>query len=109
MPRGPVGAGGRTAVNSETLAWTLVGFLALLWATEARSRRRGWAWAGRWKALCERHEEINKALQTPAVSDAIKTLGAEPAVMSREQFVATQLKERDRFGAIVKEIGLKLE
>jgi tripartite-type tricarboxylate transporter receptor subunit TctC len=55
------------------------------------------------------HDEINKALQTPAVSEAIKTLGAEPAVMSRDEFLATQLKERDRFGAIVKEIGLKLE
>jgi tripartite-type tricarboxylate transporter receptor subunit TctC len=55
------------------------------------------------------HDEINKALSTRAVSEAIRTLGAEPAVMSREEFLATQLKERDRFGAIVKEIGLKLE
>ena len=55
------------------------------------------------------HDEINKALQTPAVSEAIKTLGAEPAVMTRDEFLATQLKERDRFGAIVKEIGLKPE
>ena len=55
------------------------------------------------------HDEINKALQTSAVVDAIKALGAEPAVMSREEFVDRQGKERDRFGELVKDLGLKLE
>ena len=55
------------------------------------------------------HAEINKALQTSAVSDAIKALGAEPAGMSREDFIGRLGKERDRLGEIVKEIGLKLD
>ena len=55
------------------------------------------------------HEEINKALQVSAVNDAIKALGAEPALMSREEFIDRQQKERERFGELVKELGLKLE
>jgi hypothetical protein len=43
------------------------------------------------------------------VADAIKALGAEPAVMSREEFLDRQVKERDRFGELVKDLGLKLE
>ena len=55
------------------------------------------------------HDEINKALQASAVVEAIKALGAEPAVMSREEFLDRQVKERDRFGELVKDLGLKLE
>ena len=55
------------------------------------------------------HEEINKALQSGPVVDAIKALGAEPAPMSREEFIDRQAKERERFGELVKELGLKLE
>ena len=55
------------------------------------------------------HAEINKMLQMLTVSEAIKALGSEPAVMSREEFVERLVKERERFGEIVKEIGLKLE
>ncbi len=55
------------------------------------------------------HAEINKALQQPAVADAIKALGAEPAAMSREEFIERHAKERDRFGGLVKELGLKVD
>lgn len=55
------------------------------------------------------HDEINKALQTPTVADAIKALGADPAAMSRDEFIARNQKERDRFEGLVKELGLKLE
>jgi tripartite-type tricarboxylate transporter receptor subunit TctC len=55
------------------------------------------------------HGEINKALALPAVMDAIKRLGAEPAALSRSEFEALHGRERERFGALVKEIGLKLE
>jgi tripartite-type tricarboxylate transporter receptor subunit TctC len=55
------------------------------------------------------HDEINNALQLPAVASAITALGAEPAVLSLDGFVARQVQERDRLGVLVKEIGLKLE
>lgn len=55
------------------------------------------------------HDEINSALQLPAVASAITALGAEPAVLSLSGFVERQVQERDRLGALVKEIGLKLE
>lgn len=55
------------------------------------------------------HAEINKALQLPAVADAIKALGAEPAAMSREEFIERHGKERERFGGLVKELGLKVD
>ena len=55
------------------------------------------------------HDEINKALQVPAVVEVIKGLGAEPAPMSREEFIDRHDKERERFGELVKDLGLKLE
>jgi tripartite-type tricarboxylate transporter receptor subunit TctC len=55
------------------------------------------------------HDEINKALQASAVVDVIKGLGAEPAPMSRDEFLDRHAKERERFGGLVKELGLKLE
>jgi tripartite-type tricarboxylate transporter receptor subunit TctC len=55
------------------------------------------------------HAEINKALQLPAVTDAIKLLGAEPAPMSREEFLERHARERERFGGLVKDLGLKVD
>lgn len=55
------------------------------------------------------HDEINKALQQPAVVEVIKGLGAEPAPMSREDFLDRHTRERERFGDLVKGLGLKLE
>jgi len=55
------------------------------------------------------HAEINKALQLPAVADAIKLLGAEPAPMSRDEFLERHVKERERFGGLVKDLGLKVD
>ena len=55
------------------------------------------------------HEEINKALASPKVTDAMRAIGAEVAVMSRADFLASQMKDRERFGAFIKEIGLKVE
>lgn len=66
--------------------------------------------AGTPAAVVDRvHDEINKALRQLAVADTIRTLGAEPAVMSRKDFVDHHAKERERFGALVKDLGLKLE
>lgn len=55
------------------------------------------------------HAEINKALQVTAVADAIKLLGAEPAPMSREEFLERHVRERERFGGLVKDLGLKVD
>jgi tripartite-type tricarboxylate transporter receptor subunit TctC len=55
------------------------------------------------------HAEINKALQVAAVTDAIKLLGAEPAPMSREEFLERHVRERERFGGLVKGLGLKVD
>lgn len=55
------------------------------------------------------HAEINKALQVAAVTDAIKLLGAEPAPMSREEFLERHVRERERFGGLVKDLGLKVD
>jgi tripartite-type tricarboxylate transporter receptor subunit TctC len=59
--------------------------------------------------LKQLHAEINKALQSPKVLEVIKGIGAEPAAMSRDEFIATQRKDRERFGPLIKEIGLKVE
>ena len=59
--------------------------------------------------IAKLHAEIQAALQTPAVVDAIKALGAEPAPMSREDFLDRHAREKDRFGGLVKDLGLKLE
>ena len=53
--------------------------------------------------------EINKALALPNVVAAIRALGAEPAAMSRADFLTHHQRERERFGGLVKDIGLKLE
>lgn len=55
------------------------------------------------------HEEVGKALQQPVVVDAIKALGAEPAVMSHKEFVDHHAKERERFSALIKDLGLRLD
>jgi tripartite-type tricarboxylate transporter receptor subunit TctC len=55
------------------------------------------------------HEEINKALAGPKMAEVIGSLGAELAPLSLPQFVDRQHKDRDRFGAFIKEIGLKVE
>lgn len=55
------------------------------------------------------HDEINKALASPKVLDVIKSIGGEPAAQSRSDFIAGQNRDRERFGAFIKEAGLKVE
>lgn len=55
------------------------------------------------------HEEINKALATARVLDVIKSIGGEPAPLSRVEFAERQQRDRERYGAVIREIGLKLE
>ncbi len=55
------------------------------------------------------HEAINKALTTPPVIEVIRNLGAEVAGQGRGEFIAGQARDRERLGAFIKEIGLKVE
>ena len=55
------------------------------------------------------HDEINKALATPKVADAIRSLGAEPMVVSRQEFIDRSNADRTRFGAFIKDAGIKVD
>jgi tripartite-type tricarboxylate transporter receptor subunit TctC len=49
------------------------------------------------------HDEINKALATAKVQDVIRSLGAEPMLGTRAEFIARQDADRTRFGAFIRE------
>jgi len=53
--------------------------------------------------VAQLHEEINKALSTPKVQEVIRSLGAEPMVGTRAEFIARQEADRARFGAFIRE------
>ena len=55
------------------------------------------------------HSEINKALATPKMAEVIGGLGAEVSALSLKEFVDRQHADRDRYGAFIKQIGLKVE
>ncbi len=55
------------------------------------------------------HAEVERALRVPAVAEAIRGLGAEPAPMSRAEFIERNGRERERFGALVRSLGLKVD
>lgn len=55
------------------------------------------------------HDEINKALATPKLAEVIRAIGGEPAAQSRNDFIAAQNRDRERFGAFIKEAGIKAE
>ena len=59
--------------------------------------------------VAQLNDEINKALATPRVLEVMRSIGAEVAAQSRADFVAGQQRDRERFGAFIKEIGLKVE
>lgn len=59
--------------------------------------------------VAQLHDEINKALATPKVQEVIKGIGGEPAPLTRAEFIAGQQRDRERFGAFINEIGLKVE
>ena len=59
--------------------------------------------------VAQLHDEINKALATPRLQDVIKGIGGEVAAGTRGEFIAGQARDRQRFGAFIQEIGLKLD
>ena len=52
---------------------------------------------------------ISKALEQKNVVEVINGLGATPAPMSQQEFIAHHPKERARFTDLIKEIGLKVD
>jgi tripartite-type tricarboxylate transporter receptor subunit TctC len=59
--------------------------------------------------VAQLHEEINKALATPRVSEAIRSLGAEPMIVSRQAFIDRSNADRARFGAFIKEARIAVD
>jgi tripartite-type tricarboxylate transporter receptor subunit TctC len=55
------------------------------------------------------HAEVNKALANPKVIQVIQGIGGEVMALTRNEFVAHQRRDRERYGAFIKEIGLKVE
>ena len=59
--------------------------------------------------LARLNREINRALQTTAVRERITALGAEVVALSADEFAALQRADRERFGVVVREAGIKLD
>ena len=59
--------------------------------------------------VAQLNNEVSKALVMPAVADVIKRIGGEQALMSRNEFIDQQNKDRERYGKFIKEAGLKVD
>lgn len=59
--------------------------------------------------VAQLHDEINKALATARVQDVIKGIGGEVAQLTRQEFINSQNRDRERFGAFIKEAGIRVE
>ncbi|MBL8360236.1 MAG: tripartite tricarboxylate transporter substrate binding protein [Rubrivivax sp.] len=59
--------------------------------------------------LAQLHGEINKALAAGPVVEAVRTIAGEMALGSRESFIERQNKDRERFGAFIRQAGIKAE
>lgn len=53
--------------------------------------------------------EFNTALQLPEVQARLKGLAGEPSTLTRDQFIAMQTAEDQRFAAILKERNIRLD
>jgi len=61
-------------------------------------------------AIIERmNREINRALNTPALVENMQKLGGDVAPMTIPEFVSRQAADRARYGAFIKEAGIKVE
>lgn len=59
--------------------------------------------------VAQLHDEVNKALASAKVLEVIRSLGGEVMAVSRNEFIERQNKDRERFGAFIREINLKVE
>lgn len=55
------------------------------------------------------HDEINRALRTPKLAEVVNGLGGEVAASTLPEFIDRQQKDRQRYGAFIKEAGIKAE
>jgi tripartite-type tricarboxylate transporter receptor subunit TctC len=55
------------------------------------------------------HDAINNALRTPKLAEVVNGLAGEMAVATLPEFVDRQQKDRQRYGAFIKEAGIKAE
>lgn len=55
------------------------------------------------------HDEINRALRTPKLADVVNGLGGEIAASTLPEFIDRQQKDRQRYGAFIREAGIKAE
>jgi tripartite-type tricarboxylate transporter receptor subunit TctC len=55
------------------------------------------------------NREINKILALPAVRTQIATIGAEPSPMTPAQFAALMADDSRRYGAVIRERGIKAD
>jgi len=61
-------------------------------------------------AIVERmNKEINRALASPELVDNIAKLGGDVAPLTTPEFVARQEADRARYGAFIKEAGIKVD
>ncbi len=55
------------------------------------------------------NREVNRALASPSLMENVAKLGGDVAPMTTQEFVARQAVDRARFGAFVKEAGIKVD
>jgi tripartite-type tricarboxylate transporter receptor subunit TctC len=55
------------------------------------------------------HDEINRALKTSRMNDVVNTLGGEIAMSTLPAFIDRQNRDRQRYGAFLREAGIKAE
>ena len=66
--------------------------------------------AGTSPAIVSRlHDEINRVLATPKMAGVVNTLGGEIASSTLPAFIERQSRDRQRFGAFIREAGIKAE
>ncbi len=66
--------------------------------------------AGVSAAIIERmNQEINRTLNSPALVDNMARLGGEVAPLTIQEFVSRQAADRARYGAFIKEAGIKVD
>jgi tripartite-type tricarboxylate transporter receptor subunit TctC len=66
--------------------------------------------AGVSAAIVERmNREINRTLSSPALVENMARLGGEVAPLTIQEFVNRQAADRARYGAFIKEAGIKVD
>jgi tripartite-type tricarboxylate transporter receptor subunit TctC len=61
-------------------------------------------------AIIERmNREVNRALASPALADTIAKLGGDVLPLTIAEFVSRQAADRARYGAFIKEAGIKVD